>query len=127
VKEEREIMEPCESCGAVSRTQDYVDMNPNHEALRMCADCAEREYGLEAVMMADPEMFLSWALANSLGVDSYGSDRGNLAMELIEDNLREVQSFEDAGLLTRDQGLVLRMIDGTSFQVTIQHVRNSGW
>jgi hypothetical protein len=32
---------------------------------------------------------------------------------------RDVRSFEDSGLLTRNEGLVVRMEDGSEFQVTI--------
>lgn len=33
--------------------------------------------------------------------------------------IRSVPTFEDAGLLTRDRGLVLRMSNGAEFQLTI--------
>ena len=33
--------------------------------------------------------------------------------------LHNVSSFEEAGMLTRDEGLVLTMADGSKFQVTI--------
>jgi hypothetical protein len=31
----------------------------------------------------------------------------------------EVQTFHQAGLLTRDEGLVVKLDDGTEFQVTV--------
>lgn len=36
---------------------------------------------------------------------------------------REVRSFEEAGVLSRDEGLVLRMQDGSEFQITIRQSR----
>ena len=39
------------------------------------------------------------------------------------DGIREVGTFEEAGVLTRDQGLVVRMDDGTEFQITIVRSR----
>jgi hypothetical protein len=41
------------------------------------------------------------------------------AFEAIEDGLRAAQSFADAGILTRDKGLVIRMANGAEFQLTI--------
>lgn len=38
-------------------------------------------------------------------------------------DLREVATFERAQLLTRDAGLVLRMSDGSEFQLTIVRSR----
>jgi len=35
------------------------------------------------------------------------------------DDLRRVVTFGEAGLLTRDEGLVLKFEDGTEFEVTI--------
>jgi hypothetical protein len=36
----------------------------------------------------------------------------------------QVKTFEDAGLLTRDRGIVLSLEDGSEFQITI--VRSAG-
>ncbi len=36
---------------------------------------------------------------------------------------RAVQSFRDAGVLSSDEGLVLRMQDGSEFQITIRQSR----
>lgn len=36
---------------------------------------------------------------------------------------RNVRSFEDSGLLTKNEGLVVRMEDGSEFQVTIVRSR----
>lgn len=38
--------------------------------------------------------------------------------ELVE-ALRRVRSFEEAGLMTRDDGIVLYLEDGSEFQVTV--------
>jgi hypothetical protein len=39
------------------------------------------------------------------------------------DNVRRIETFEDAGVLTRNAGLVIRMRDGSEFQVTIVRSR----
>jgi hypothetical protein len=41
------------------------------------------------------------------------------AFEAIEDGLRAAQSCADAGILTRDKGLVIRLANGAEFQLTI--------
>lgn len=35
------------------------------------------------------------------------------------EEVKSVYSFEDAGVLTRNKGIVLQMKDGSSFQITI--------
>lgn len=40
---------------------------------------------------------------------------------LLADQGYRVQSFEDAGLLTRNKGLVVRTPDGKKFQLTVVH------
>ncbi len=39
------------------------------------------------------------------------------------DELRNCVTFTDAGLMTLDDGLVLRMEDGSEFQITIRQSR----
>lgn len=46
-----------------------------------------------------------------------------LATILDEDLARRACTFEDAGIMTTDRGLVLTMADGTEFQVTIVRSR----
>ena len=41
------------------------------------------------------------------------------AWDAIEEQVRGVRGFRDAGLLTRDRGLVLRLANGSEYQVTI--------
>ena len=41
---------------------------------------------------------------------------------LLPDEIRQIRTFEEVGVLTANRGLVLMMADGTEFQVTI--VRN---
>lgn len=36
-----------------------------------------------------------------------------------EDTIQDASSFEDNGVLTNNEGLVLKFIDGSMFQVTI--------
>ena len=38
---------------------------------------------------------------------------------LDTEKVREVRTFEDAGILTRNRGLVVTMTDGIEFQITI--------
>jgi len=38
----------------------------------------------------------------------------------------QVKTFEDAGLLTRDRGIVLSLEDGSEFQITIVQTAGSG-
>ena len=40
-------------------------------------------------------------------------------VEYFEDVLNSIDSFEDEGVLTRDKGFVIRMVDGSQFQITI--------
>lgn len=56
-------------------------------------------------------------------------DLQGILRDLIEDDgleddlgdrvLRRVESFQEAGVLTRDAGLVIRLLNGTEFQLTI--------
>ena len=39
--------------------------------------------------------------------------------DALLDEVREVRTFADSGLLTRDRGIVLRLAQGQEFQVTI--------
>lgn len=46
---------------------------------------------------------------------------GEVSLEdSVLDEARSILSFEDAALLTHDEGLVVRMLDGTEFQITIR-------
>lgn len=45
-----------------------------------------------------------------------------LLRTLLEEELTEesrIQTFQEAGLLTRDEGLVVRLPDGNEFQITV--------
>lgn len=39
--------------------------------------------------------------------------------EPILEQLESASSFEDAGIMTRNRGVVWRMVDGSEFQITI--------
>lgn len=47
--------------------------------------------------------------------------------EALYDNdefeINEVRTFKDAGMLTRDAGLIIKLLDGSEFQVTIARRR----
>ena len=43
-------------------------------------------------------------------------DEGN---DINQQTIRRIDSFEDVGMLTKDPGLVVRMNDGSEFQVTV--------
>lgn len=45
--------------------------------------------------------------------------------ETFIDGIREVQTYEDASILTRDNGIVIRMANGAEFQVTIVQSRTA--
>ncbi len=45
-----------------------------------------------------------------------------LLRTLLEEELTEesrIQTFQEAGLLTRDKGLVIKLPDGNEFQITV--------
>lgn len=46
-------------------------------------------------------------------------DTGEYEDQTAEGTVERAYSFEDAGLLTRNEGLVVRLDDGTEFQVTV--------
>lgn len=49
---------------------------------------------------------------------------GELSLEdTALEETRTVRSFEEAGVLSSDEGLVLRMQDGSEFQITIHQSR----
>lgn len=49
---------------------------------------------------------------------------GELSLEdTALDEARSILPFGEAGVLTRDEGLVLKMADGTEFQITVRQSR----
>ena len=47
-------------------------------------------------------------------------DMERMAAEAVEEFAdADVRSYEDAGVLTRDQGMVVRLASGAEFQITI--------
>ena len=49
---------------------------------------------------------------------------GELSLEDTDlEEIRVAQSFNEAGVLSGDEGLVLRMQDGSEFQITIHQSR----
>jgi hypothetical protein len=70
-----------------------------------CPDCD----GAEPMTATDVEQMLHDHL--------YGID------DTFTTGVVSMRSFADAGLHTRDAGLVLRMVDGTEFQVTVVRSR----
>ncbi|HOD84530.1 MAG: hypothetical protein BWX88_05056 [Planctomycetes bacterium ADurb.Bin126] len=53
------------------------------------------------------------------------TDFENLLADLLqnEDEVRRVQTFEEAGLLTNDRGVVVHTADGSTFQISIVQSR----
>jgi len=54
-----------------------------------------------------------------------GSDE---ALDVFQDEcegaeVRTIDSFEESGLMTRNEGLVVRMMDGSEFQLTVVRSR----
>ncbi len=63
----------------------------------------------------DAREFCGWLgdiLTGSLFDDEFAIDE-------VESVVRKIVSFEDAGLLTHDRGVVISLRDGSEFQVTI--------
>jgi len=50
-------------------------------------------------------------------------DRDCLGIQDILNNIDSVRTFEEAGVLTRNAGLVCRLGDGSEFQITIVQSR----
>jgi hypothetical protein len=46
-------------------------------------------------------------------------DEGDLVDCFGPDAIRQVETFEDAGILTNNRGLVVTMVDGSELQLTI--------
>lgn len=62
--------------------------------------------------------FDAYQVAEDLGMSLIAaSDEGELPFTAT------VESFNDAGVLTRDAGFVIRLDDGTEFQVTVVRSR----
>ncbi len=66
------------------------------------------------------EREMTEALAGLLELAACG-DAGDGEFEAFED--LETDTFEQAGLLTDNKGLVVTMADGSAFQVTVVRVR----
>jgi CobQ-like glutamine amidotransferase family enzyme len=77
---------------------DYAGLEPH----------SGRRWEMDEQMMQD-------ALAEMLtGLDVNLETDGDGMLEI-----RRVATFEDAGVLTRNRGLVVRLADGSEFQITI--------
>jgi hypothetical protein len=92
--------DPCPECGGRAYHEDR------------CRESDEEEE-------ADPAIVLESALMELLD----GEDREDGALDT--EKIRRIESFEDAGMLTRDRGLVVTMTDGTEFQITIVRSRRA--
>ena len=47
-------------------------------------------------------------------------DLVDTALGEVSNSLSNIKTYAEAGILTRDSGLVLRMEDGSEFQITIK-------
>jgi hypothetical protein len=74
-------------------------------------------------MEYEPTLVLQNALADLLEQMGRWSDDDRLRSDMVHEAApfdgARVQTFTEAGTLTRDKGLILRLKDGSEFQVTI--------
>jgi hypothetical protein len=59
-------------------------------------------------------------------LDALGTALENFDPDFVEMEVSRVRSFADAGLMTRDKGLVVTLADGTVWQLTVQQDRRHG-
>lgn len=81
-----------------------------------------RDYIDDEPEETDPTAAVTGALETLLGSISF-MDADERAQAGIETDLftdARVETFEAAMLLTRDSGLVVRLVDGTEYQITVQ-------
>ncbi len=81
-----------------------------------------RDYTDDEPEESDPTATVTSALENLLGSISF-MDAEERAQAGIETDLftdARVETFEAAMLLTRDDGLVVRLADGSEYQITVQ-------
>lgn len=66
-------------------------------------------------------------LLSEAGDDVWGDAAGAAAIPPFDDDgdpVKRVTSFEDAGVLTTNRGVVLELTDGSEYQITIVASRN---
>jgi hypothetical protein len=103
-------METCEFCG---EEFDVEDLDTGHE--EECPNCG-RTVCLEA----------GWTDRKFEHVFCrYLQNEGDEQIDELLNAIREVRTFADAGLLTRDRGIVVTLDDGTEMQLTIVERRRS--
>lgn len=75
------------------------------------------EATLEAVLKYDDTI-------NATLADTFNEVSGEEGEEAP--TIESVKTFDEACLMTRDRGIVLRLSDGTEFQITIKQSRSGG-
>jgi hypothetical protein len=62
-----------------------------------------------------------YILLESISVNNYADEDGDTLWPILtgSDNISQVSSFADEGMLTNNKGLVIKLKDGSEFQVTI--------
>ena len=63
-----------------------------------------------------------YLLLESISDNDFTDEDGDTFRHILEgfsDNISEVRSFEDEGMLTNNKGLVVRLKRGSEFQLTI--------
>jgi hypothetical protein len=112
--------EPCESTGQL------LTSNPAHapEDYAPPADGAGAEKSLEDF---DYPNRGSYTLANWLRIlldaESDDAEREEALEMLASCGRAQAQTFDDAGLITHDDGVVLTFGDGASYQITVKRAR----
>lgn len=97
--------QPCEYCGSDD------DLAYTSDGCVLLCPACRPGYERETTTTQEGSMEATHEVQNFLhdALDSYSDDP----------NIASVQSFADAGVLTNDAGLVVRMADGSEFQLTI--------
>jgi hypothetical protein len=62
-----------------------------------------------------------YVLLQSISANDYTDEDGDTLWPVLKetDNISGVRSFSDEGMLTNNKGLVIKLEDGSEFQVTI--------
>jgi hypothetical protein len=71
----------------------------------------------DAVYPAPPEITIEVLIERALQQLLEGSPQEEA--EALEDEVRAVTTFEDYTILSRDRGLVVRVMDGSEYSITI--------
>ena len=62
-----------------------------------------------------------YILLQTISDNNFADEDGDTLLPILtgSDNISEVRSFDDEGMLTSNKGLVIKLKDGSEFQLTI--------